>query len=430
MQKNISVILSLIIFFLYGLFLGDASHIASIAYAFIVCASSLVVFLIIDPKKIKTVDLVFILLVVHFSFYIGALAAGIDQSILWGEDSHLYHIPASINYKIDLTNFFTNKEYFNGRVLPIHIVTGILFDLIGVNTLASTLSMLLFKIPIIVLVIKLGEGLFERSVGIKAALLYIYLPSTFMYSAVFFKEVSVQLYIVVFYYFFHHYIIRKEILYFLISLLALLLIGYERIYIFPGIVAGIGSWFSYELYKRNVERKTLIFLCFILVSGFMFTVYFIPILKIENVFQYVNEQRDVYLGLKGVTEWNRIIPFPLTFFKILLAPFFTPNKLETFKGILFLILWSAPFVNLMMCGMFFEMLKSAIRMPRFHLAILVAVTSYLLLLAYVRPYDARVRDSFTPLFVIYFCALLLNLNWVNKIKNSVSIFSTKSLKDS
>lgn len=424
MFKNVSryklvVVVTTIIYFLYGWGLASANYQFELVSALVVCALSIGIILFLDVSEVKDRHLTFFLVTLHISFYLGALVSGGSETILWGEDSHLYHIPASINFTNDLSNFLSSKEYFTGRVLPIHIVTGLMFKIFGVNTFSSTLATLLFKVPSLLLIIKLGESLFSRAVGKKSALVYILLPSVFMFSAVFFKEVSIQLYVVAFFYFFHRYNIHRDLTCLFISLGALLFIGYERIYIFPGVTLGVATWFIYKIYTKSIDKKTLGFIFLMTVSGIVFASYFIPILKVDNIFHYIREQREVYLGLEGVTKWNKIIPFPLTFFKILLAPFFTPNKFDSFKGTLFLILWSAPFVNLLMGGMFYEMIRSTLKKPKLHLPILFTVIGFLLLLAYVRPYDARVRDSLAPIFVIYFCSFLSNSSKFKRMRNFI-----------
>lgn len=417
--QNIILLFAGITYFLYGCFLGLGNHQLDVVLGFIVCVVSLSIPLLFDIRSIRLSHLIYILIGIHFSFYFGCIVSGADTEILWGGDSNLYHIPASINYKEDIFRFFSNKEYFNGRVLPIHVVTGVLFQFIGVNTFATTLSTLLFKIPVLILTEKLGTSLFDKRVGIMSALMYIFLPSVFMFSAVFFKEVSIQLYVLGFFYFFHLYSSKRNIRFLIMSLFFLMLIGYERIYIFPSIIFGVGFWFLHGLFKKKIEKRTLVFVLLICATGYLFLQYYMPILKINNIFEYIHQQREVYFGLEGVTKWNRIIPFPLTFFKILLAPFFTLNKFQSYDGILFLILWSAPFVNVLMILMFFEMIKSTVKKPGIHIPVIFSVVSFLLLLAYVRPFDARVRDSLVPIFIIYFCSFLLSSSRFKKLKNLI-----------
>lgn len=386
-------------------------HVISVAYIILLIVN----FLWANKLKASNALLVYTCILLHLGILVGSLLSPDPQLILWGADSIGYHVPGSVNVFTNLQNFFSNTSYFGTRVLTTHIITGVFFKILGINVVATTLSTLLFKIPTILLIKKLGDRLGGFGVGQMASLLFIFAPGVIVYDVIFFKEISVQLYLITFFLNIVIYLDDRKKRNLIWAICGLLLVGYERVYLFPPLCFGLVVSIMYKV-KRNGMTKDWAWIIGVLsFAAALFILYYLSIFPIDRIHIKFMELKRDYMAIPDVTDINRNLPYFLAYLKVTFTPYFTLNKFETYTDISILIMWGALINNFIMFGNAITMIKQTLKNKSHHLLISSSFFSYLAILAYFRPFDSRVRDSFFPVIVVYFSYYLVN--FLKKCKN-------------
>ncbi|HOI42663.1 MAG TPA: hypothetical protein PK523_06930, partial [Elusimicrobiales bacterium] len=120
-----------------------------------------------------------------------------------------------------------------------------------------------------------------------------------------------------------------------------------------------------------------------------------------DFFLLLSDYRSAYMNYPDVTAVNASLPYPLAFLKILLTPFFTLNKFALFSDYSYILIWGSFFTQAVILLSVYGMgisLKSD-RASNWFLALPFLL--FLLMFAYIAPYNGRLRDSFFPFLAVY-----------------------------
>jgi hypothetical protein len=346
-----------------------------------------------------TITLVPILL--HIGILAGGLMAHDPTKIFWGFDSTSYHIPHSVNAFNDVTNLINFKaKSYSESLLITHLITGVFFKIFGVNVVATTISTLMIKIPTCFMICKLGERFFNLKIGKSAAIIFALYPSVIVFDAIFFKEISVQFFLVTFFILLYDYSFQKKSFLLIPLFLILLFIANERSYLLPSLFGAFFLATIYFIQDYSTKIKILAMLLVGLIFAF-FVYYFSANYPPTRIIQRAIEVRNAYKSINSVdTKWNYDIPYFLAIIKIIFTPFFTFSKFKNYFNLTSLIVWSVPINQFVILLSLFGM-KNSLGKYKYQYPIILSFFIYILLLAYFRPYDGRVRDSYIPIIIIY-----------------------------
>jgi hypothetical protein len=179
----------------------------------------------------------------------------------------------------------------------------------------------------------------------------------------------------------------------------------ERTYLLPSLFGALIVSTYFFLKEFSKIYKVIIWGSIIAIFLF-FVNYFSSSYPPSQLIQKAQEVRELYKSLNSVnTKWNYDIPYVLAIVKVIFTPYFTFSKFESYFSLTSLIVWSAPINQLVILFSCFGMFRY-LKKDKFLLPIVLAFAIYILLLAYFRPYDGRVRDSYIPVIIIFAVAAI------------------------
>jgi hypothetical protein len=367
------------------------------------------------PKKNSM--FIFIPIILHLGILPGGMSAHDPTKFFWGSDSIDFHIPLSKIALNDVKSLFTlQAKRYGSTILITHLITGIFFKILGVSVFATTLSMLFIKIPTAFLINMLGKRLFTPAIGYFSTLLFLLYPSVIVFDAIFFKEITIQFLLIGFFVLLYDFVDFKKVIHFIPMLFLLFFSAHERSYIVPSML--ISLIFSSYLFMRNfsIKKKVgILGIVFLTLLGFVY--FFSSLYPPSQIIQKMLAVRAEYQSIPSVnTKWNYEIPYILAIPKIIFTPFFMLKKFDTYFNLTSLIVWSIPINQFIIFTSILGMLQS-LKNNNLHYPIIASFVFYILLLAYFRPYDGRVRDSYIPIILIfslsYICSFIKKMNVTN-----------------
>lgn len=329
-------------------------------------------------------------------------------TFFWVQDSILTHIPEAQKYTLFLKGIqVENLGIYSGQ--STHFITGLFFLLLGTNTLATTCAQLFFKIIALTFIYKSCLILWNRKTALISIQIYGFCPTVFFYTLVLYKESAVHaLYSAIFYYTIKVFIEKKWS--FSIPLtITLYLMLRERFYItYLSLICIL--FLAYNLpFKKNLISRAAVALAFVTMLYFIQEQY-----SFTRILNEINQQRQLHSNYSDVlNKLNYNIPYPLAFIKILFSPYFSFNKFSLFSGFSILLIWGS-FLNQLIILSSLMALRQLATKTIHHLFLWIPFIIFLLLSAYISPWNGRTRDSFYPLISCYAAFFLANNHYFNR----------------
>jgi 4-amino-4-deoxy-L-arabinose transferase-like glycosyltransferase len=356
------------------------------------------------------------MLLLNLSIAITAQILISSNAFFWVQDVQ-GHLPESLMF----TDFIKNHS----QVIPdlgfhqgksTHALTGLSIAIFGINTFATILAQLIFKIIAVVCIYFIGKTLWSKKVGLIAIQLYGFCPTIFFYTIVLYKEAAVQAFLAASILFTLKIFLEKKYLFTIPLIITLALLLGERGYItyllllmFPFLIYNL----SFEKNKKN----NLIFFFSGLITLLASYIYKPQLFSYTNIANDLMRTRNLYSSyLDVVGQYNYQIPYPLALLKITFTPFFTINKFEIFSDFSDLLIWGS-FINQIIIFSALLGLIRAAKQKILHLYLWIPFFVFLLFAAYVSPFSGRIRDSFYPLISCYAAYYLANNKYFKKTFN-------------
>ncbi|MCB9025425.1 MAG: glycosyltransferase family 39 protein [Bdellovibrionaceae bacterium] len=346
------------------------------------------------------------IVLIYLALFLGLWLANAPNDSIWMPDSIRTHVPVSKQFSQVIQGHLNLEETDLGRQgVSTHILTGTMFTLFGINIYSTLMALFIFKALTLIPIFLLAKELFDTKTAYISSLLYIFAPTLMFYSISFYKEMAVQFYMAwVYYSLYKLFYSSKSILFSVILLCSLMLLSRERFYLvflfIPSIV----------LLTINMSGKIKYWIL-------LFSLSILTILYSSN--EYLQQSprwmvnrivylRTLYMSVTNQSfSFNYDIPYPIAVLKATFTPYFTLNKFSLFYDFSYLLIWGS-FINQIIIFTaiycFFKIYKQSI----IHIANVLPLIIFLLLLGYICPWNDRLRDSFYPIISIYSAYILIN----------------------
>lgn len=330
---------------------------------------------------------------------------GIEQDIIWQHDAVARHLPWAVEYQ----TFFEGKKMW-ARIMRrsgfhTHILVGLFYYLFGgAKVLTTILALLLVKLVTVFFLFKVGCLLINRATALVSCIFYMLAPMNFFYTTAFYKEAMVHLLFVLFMYFLLNSFVRKKYLYLIPMVVVLFATFFERNYLSP-FLAITSVLFLISHIKRVKSLRIKLFLTSaIFLSIFVASYNFRHLLDFDAFVAKLYKTRIRHSQFPHINKFlNYELPLALTYFKAMFGPFFTFEKVGLYKSFSSILLWGGILNNIYQ-GFFLLTTLLIIKVKSIHnshFKILLPYFLFLLFVAYVAPWNIRVRDSFLPIIILY-----------------------------
>lgn len=385
-----------------GLLLNNISTIVFITSSMFSLYKGIEIAKNLEDSRSTLTFLLTITLVINLFMILGTASASPAEKILWVTDSYDMHIPGSVR----IMEFFQGKlespivrSSVYDRTYITHILGAFFFYVFGVNHIASSLSLLIPKIICAYFIFKGAKSLLGFDCAKIAVLVYSFLPTAIFYTVTFYKEASLQMLVAMILYFIIKMYMKLEIKYFVALLFLFLFLGNERHYLVPcfAVSALFFAFLSKQL--KIVYKVGVILTCIIgykLFTAYYWDLNFITILRTLALY------KSKYSDYVDVTSINKTLPYPLGVVKLLLSPYITSIKLNTYTHYATLLTWGSFVHHILILFFGFGFYKVYKEYNQKNLLVILSVPFFIFLLVfgYVAPYNGRLRDSFLPLIVM------------------------------
>lgn len=369
-------------------------------------------------------------LVVCFSVFL-SLQAGIlmglfflpaDSSHIWQVDSTHAHIPISQYY----SEFFAGEKPWariprrSGFIT--HSITGFIFNLTGsVSTFTTYASLVFMKSLVVLFLCFLGTIVYNVRLGLMSALFYIFNPIVLFYTTAFYKEVGVHLLVVVSY-LSVLYPLRSRRFYFLaLAPIFIYMLFFERMYLSASFCLYPALYLIFSEYNLSGKVRFLIVSVVVFAGFYGLRDYISPSVLLEKI-EYHRDRHSQFPDVNRAMNYD--IPYFVAYIKAALGPYLTPSKFSVYKGYSLLLVWGA-ITNHIYQLIFWVYITNILMTFKKHKTLVFMVVPYvvfLLLMAYIAPWNVRVRDSFLPIVGLIFVHALMNKDQIlRKIKWKQSI---------
>lgn len=412
---NISLLVTFFLSFFFSLVICKGGHfaqnVASICYVVF-----LMTFLLINLAEIvkkSNLDLIrkralcFIVLT-HLGILCGYAFGQGTENMFWNVDSYEIHLPGAVNF----ANIFNGTEGLRSltssldRIYFTHLIVGLFFYLFGVSPITSSLCLALIKLMSGVVIERLGRELANKKVGVIALLIFATAPTVLFYTLSYYKIAIVQLMLVTCCYFSFNFSRKPSFVSIASFIVCNLFLLNESVYL--GLAVSsllILQTLSSKLISRFAKALMLVvFFAFMVVTYLKYESYF----SFNSVFDSLRSIKDQYNNYEDVNpRFNSQLPYFLQLLKLYLTPVFTFNKLDIFKDFSALLTWGSFFHQLIALAMAFVLIFLPKSFEKKDYFFLFPFLLFLLLFAYIAPYNGRLRDSFYPLIAIFAAPALI-----------------------
>lgn len=322
------------------------------------------------------------------------------ESYFWVQDSVNTHLPESIKYLKFFKGEIPFSEIGHFAGVSTHLVTSLFLGIFGINTLATILAQLFFKIIALTCLYSFNSILWNKRIALVSIILYGLCPTVFFYNLVLYKESAVQAYFAASLLFTLKIFIEKKYWNIIPLIIALLFLLNERFYISYVFVLTL-PYFIYKLPFRKTPKGLLLFLICVIVL--FIGVYSINYKSMNNytVWEHLQAYRQHHQSFSDVlNHYNYEIPYPLAFVKILFSPYFTVNKFKIFNDFSTLLIWGSPINQIIIAASVMGLWKAG-KQSLLHVNLWIPFILFLIAAAYISPWSGRLRDSFYPLIASY-----------------------------
>ncbi|MDA9958170.1 hypothetical protein N9E24_00065 [Alphaproteobacteria bacterium] len=303
-------------------------------------------------------------------------------------DSIRYHLPNALEFAAILERGFDNSGAltFAGfeRIYIANYYIGAFIYIFGFNAYFFPLFLIPTALLTVFFIKKSAAMVLSAEHKEFPALVYVLAPSMLMYGNQFYKEFLVHLLVSILCYLF---LSKRFLLYFLVCFFLV----YERFYLgaifFAWALAYITISFNYIKKPSILAGGAIALIC---------VVYYLSLsipLNVESLLAFVSSSRahhsEVNVTASGL--------FPIDLLRIILTPFPTWHKFTDYDSLDFVLI-SYFFFNFVIVATFFS---AFLGKNRFSIIYCLGFVFLLFLLAYVQPFNGRVRDSFLPIMCVF-----------------------------
>lgn len=342
------------------------------------------------------------------------------------QDTYDIHLPGSKN----IAAFIGGTEKLRAPSSPIdriyftHWIVGIFFYLLDITPFTSGLALMSLRLITAWIIFKTSLKIMEPHLAAIAMLIFSVAPTVLFYSLAFYKEAGVQLLLASFYYFYVT-ITRQFTIKSMLACMAFIgILLFERVYLALMLAMLL---LVYLVFSKQVAAfiKLLLILPVVGSAYLIFKKYQNFYIDFYDVMESLQHVRKAYNNYSDVDpRFNTDLPYLLSVLKIYFTPIFTLRKFDLFKGYSTLLIWGGFFhqfvATSLIIGFFIKDRKIIFK----DYLLLVPFLLFLLLFAYVAPYNGRLRDSFYPLISIFAAPTLYFI-----VRKSIKIISSLKTND-
>lgn len=357
----------------------------------------------------------------HVGLLVGFAVANAPDSVLWVGDSYSTHLPGAKNVAAALHGEEELRDTRGGwdTIHFAHYYVGAFFAVFGVKPWVSSLALLFAKTGTFFLILVLGKRLFSSTTALLALLTYILMPTIAFYTTTFYKEALVQFFVAFSFWGLYLLIVEKKYHGMMVLAVGLAMLMIERFYLFPpfALVLFISIWVTNRSDHRAL-RPLLFLLTVVSVAAFYFI--YQERLQLSSLMPELRAARESYNAYSDIDRrFNIDLIYPLSVVKILLTPFFTIRKFSLYGDFSFLLLWGTFLNHVVILGALWTLVRNFKTNISRHWFLWIPFFYFILLFAYLAPFSGRQRDSFYPLLVIYFAALVVETKGFQSLRQFV-----------
>lgn len=354
---------------------------------------------------------------VAIGLLIPALVAGKATTFFWAVDSLSTHIPraSAIAGWLNGEGPFPFESAINSQGGITQFFVGLFFWVFGETPAASVLALALFRALTGIVLIKICRENFRTNRLDVIFLAYALYPNALFHTTAYFKEALVHLLVSVTVLLLSRLVRHIANSRISLSELALLsgvfaMLFIERFYLVLLILPLLLLILVYGAFRKSLGVSIAVAL---LVAG-VFSLHPYFRFSTSELIARVQEMREVHKSFPGINvQVNYEIPLWLAFIKSLLTPIWSPSKIEIFRGFSSLITWGSFLGHIYVAGYVLGVFRATRTHGWQHLLVQIPFVIFLVALAYVSPWAGRIRDSFSPLIVIYATYYFVSFFWTD-----------------
>lgn len=374
-------------------------------------------FAIFSEKKFTIIHLILQLVFLNLGIGMAAFLFHSPEGFFWVQDSVLTHVPESLKYLNYIKGEHVAFKIDKVPGISTHLLSALSMSIFGVNTFATILAQLVFKVLALYFIYRFACLLWSKKEALIAAQIYGLCPTVFFYNLAFYKESAVHAYVAICLFLTMNIFLKKKLWQTIPLLVVLFLLFKERSYISFLMILIIPFFifdWSYNLRKTHAKYFTG---CIVLFTSLLICLSYVLFKKWGAIFTEVYALRDHYKSFSDVqNKYNYDIPYFVAFIKILFSPYFTFNKFKIFNDFSTLLIWGSILNQIIIATAVLGLWKSA-KQKIMHLNLWLPFLSFLIAAAYISPWSGRLRDSFYPLIASYAAFYLIQNKYINKIFN-------------
>lgn len=363
------------------------------------------IFWIRTQKELHWLDsLIFILsgAFIHWGILWPVYSLGASEKYLWTIDTYSMHLPGSENINNILNGYESLREITSiwDKVYSTHIITGAAFYLFGDAPIIPSVVLALAKVLTLVFIYLTGKLFFSKKTALIGVVFFSLSPTILFYTISFYKEAFVQLFIIMAYYFSHRFLKKMRLLDFIFLSLSLLLLFNERFYIAPLFLLGFQLHLMASEKIKSIYKWSLT--VFVGTAGVLFLKYYSGAISIFKIFDTLYHFRVAFNSYSDINkDVNINLPYAVSVVKLIFTPFFTMDKFDMFFDFSYLLIWGSLTNQIVMALAMGAMMTLLFKSPRQQILNLTPFFIFILMYAYIAPYNGRLRDSFYPIIVLY-----------------------------
>ena len=344
----------------------------------------------------------FYLWATHLGILAGAYITNASADNFWVPDAINVHVPQAkqmANFYLGKPSNITYALTRSGVVS--HSWVG-LFFIIKQNYIASTIALTILKMIACLYLYALAKKIFNEKIAFLSTVIYIFAPTSLLYSLYFYKESMVQMLLIISFYYIYSTIFENKFVYFIHLSIALTLLYFERKYLPPLLITTTIT--AIILKYRNSKFVITTSIVIAVIGIITLAIFNSSLVQGYNYVLILRERHSQYSDI--ISKYNYDIPYIFALAKIIFTPFFTFSKFKIFYNLSYLLIWGS-FVNQIFIFIYIiGLLRNFTKNFVLHITLNIPFFIFIFFAAYISPWAGRIRDSFYPIFALYIAQFL------------------------
>ena len=360
--------------------------------------SSFAFFIYFATQNIGIRKILWITAVISLGIILGLIFSPFGDNLLWVTDSINMHVPGTHRLLKMLMGEEVSFINLYDRTYLTYFFVSPFFALFGASQVSSALGLLIPRLFTVLLIYKTTKLIIKEHEAKVASLIFAFSPITLFYSLAFYKEATVQMLVILCIYLMLKIETKFSWKCLAALVISLVLLGYERHYLFPCMILCLVSLALLSSKAPNYLKFSAI--GFSILSYFAFKLYYWDI-GFDNLIRSLQSYRQLYRdNYPDVSPINYQLPYIVAVGKLFFSPIFTPGKMKLFSNFSHLITWGSFFNQVVHISFIIGMYKLVKENYKRFIPIIAPLALLLLIFGYVAPYNGRLKDSFFPVIAI------------------------------